>query len=336
MSDLERDSARATRTPWSGDLEALGDTTTSDLPTLAHSMARTRTRRTAATHWKERLMNTVETTPNRHWILAAGLAVLIAVAGLVVPISYERVTGHDVSLVLGNLQDVASATGVAQEMKAALGAERVAMRAAESGAGFELAAFVPSKSGMNAEARAQALAKELTARGFTATATATPHRERVSGSVYAYAKDLTIKIETEGKTPAQIENEIRQQLTAAGITNAKVEVTQSGKERKISVVAENHGTPGNEPRNIGIDLLANGVPAQGGTRVEMRKVTTPTGKALEATVTANGKTAQVTVPNVDQLSDAQLAEQVTKILKDAGLDLMVKVTNGHLQIEMKK
>ncbi len=342
MSDLERDSsARRGRSPWDEDLDALRETSARDLPTLGNSMSRTRSRSIAATHWKEHLMSVVESPKGRPWIVTAGIATLIALVALVVPISYERTTGHDVSLVLGDLRDVASAAGIAQEMKSALGSEQVSVSSTVSthGSNVTLQGFVPARSGMNAAARAQALAKELNARGFTASATTTPRRERVSGSVYAYARDLSIRVETEGKTAAQIEDEIRQQLAAAGVTNTTVSVTDEGKARQVMIKAENHGQPGEDvPRDLTVELTKNGaaMPAGDGTRVEMRRMKTPDGTTLTAIVTSKVRTATVTVPHVDQMSDAALADRVRSILRDAGLDLDVQVTDGHLQIQDMK
>ena len=68
----------------------------------------------------------------------------------------------------------------------------------------------------------------------------------------------------------------------------------------------------------------------------LRAMKTPEGKTLSATVISKGKTANVTVPHVDQMSDAELADRVRSILRNAGLDLEVQVTDGHLMIQDKK
>ena len=277
----------------------------------------------------------------RPWILTGGLAALIVVALLAVPISYTRVVGHDVSLTLANVQDVAKAAGIAKEMKSALSAENIMVNANTSTGGTALTfdAFVPNTAGVNAEARAQAMASALTARGFAATATTKVRTEKVSGSVYAYAKNLTIKIETEGKTAAQIEAEIRQQFAAAGVNNANVSVTDSDKGRKVEITAENHGEPGHEggPGELNVQLTKNGVAEAigDGTSVEIRKMRGPDGVTLHADVTSKGKTVSVDVPHVDTTSDAALAAQITSILKSAGVDLNVQVVGGKIQITDK-
>ena len=177
-------------------------------------------------------MSIASTFTRRPWLATAGLIVLIAAAMLVVPVSYDRTVGHDVALTLTGVKDLSRARDIARELEAVLGVKHVTVQAAQdAGASLTFDAFVPVRSGVDPGARARAFAKELEQRGYAAAAVSTPKRERVAGSVYAYAKDLVIQVSTDGKSAAQIEAEIRQRLADAGITNTSVSVTDSGNRK---------------------------------------------------------------------------------------------------------
>jgi hypothetical protein len=320
------------------DLHALRETTSRSIPEPGDSMLAVRTRRVAAPTWKELVMPLAESIRRRSWLATAGLAAAAAVLLSIVPVSYTRTTGHDVSLTLAGIHDVAGAAGIARELKAALKSGPVAMKVepAAAGATVTLETFVPASAAVNAGARASALAKELAARGYDATAAAAPHRVRVSGNVYAFARDLVVRVETEGKTAAQIESEIRAQIAAAGIAAAQVMVTDSGNQRKVTIQAERHGEPGEgaEHGRLDVELTKNGAPlGENGSRVEIRKIKSHTaGVTLQIAVTSQGRTTNVEVPNVDTMSDADLAARIRTALRNAGVELGVKVENGQVMI----
>lgn len=323
------------------DLQALREVTSRSIPALDDGMATLRTRRPAAPPWKERLMPVTDSIRRRPWLATAGVATAAVLVLSVVPVSYTRTVGHDVSVKLANVNDVASAAGIAAELKSMLKAGSVAVKAAEDGAGTTVTfeAFVPASAGVNAGARAQAVAKELTARGFAATAATAPRRERVSGSVYAFARDLVIRVEMEGKTAPQIEAEIRDQLAAAGVTNTVVSVKDEGDRREVMIRAEEHVPPGGEPqhRNVNVQLTKNGQPAgEDGARVELRKLKGADGVTLQLTVTADGRTTNLEVQRADTMSDADLAARIRAALQNAGLDLDVEVENGQPRITVRK
>lgn len=316
------------------DLDALAAESHHELPSLDRSLTAARRRRRAAPRWKELLMP-VTTGSRRPW-LATAAALLLVLAAAMFPISWQATVGHDVALTLTGVRDVAQASGIAREMKSVLGADHVAVRATAGGPTATLAftAYVPAGHGVDAAARAQALAAALRSRGFAATATATPRRAQVAGPVYAYARDLVIRVETDGKTAAQIESEIRDRLAAAGLTNTTVSVTDDGARREVKVTAESH-TPGEGAEGVKLQLTKDGKPIDDrqGVRIEMRRMRSSAGEMLHLDVTDHGRTTAIEIPHADAMSDAALESEIESRLRAAGFDLVVTVTNGRVSIE---
>jgi type IV pilus biogenesis protein CpaD/CtpE len=321
------------------DLEALREATARAIPDVDRSMKSIQERRTAASEWKERLMP--ETVRRRPWLATAALAGFIALILSVIPISYTRVVGADVTLHLGRVHDPQGIAGIAREMKSMLKTDHVEVKATPSdeGLAFTFEAFVPASAGVNAAARSEALAKELTARGFEATAMTATRREKQSGNVYAFARDLVVKIETEGKTASQIESEIQSQLAAAGIQNAEVSVKEDGNRREVRIQAQSHGDRNSipEPGKLNFELTKNGVPVgKDASRVEMRREKSANGETLHMTLTSGGRTTNVQVPNADTMSDAELASRIRTALQAAGIDVGITVEGGRVQVEGPK
>ncbi len=318
------------------DLRALRELSARDVAPLDRSRSVLRSRRpVAAPRWKELLMPITESL-RRPWFATAAVVVL-GVLGLLVPISYDRTTGHDVAITLGGMKDVSHVPEIAREIKSVLGAEHVAVKdeATSTGDALTFEAFVPATSKVNADASSQALARALSARGYAAHAVVTSRREHVSGSVYAYAKDLVIHVDTDGKSSAQIEAEIRQRLAEAGITNTTVSVTDTGKMRKVTVEAENHDPHATDPGSIQLQLTKNGQPmvAGGGFSVQIRRMNSPDGLTLQLNVTDGANSAAVTVPHADALSDAALQATVDSQLRSAEIVAKVTVVNGKVTVE---
>jgi hypothetical protein len=95
----------------------------------------------------------------------------------------------------------------------------------------------------NDRGRADARAAKLAHGGTTTLA---PHIERIWGSVYAMAEEklLHVDIDMQGKTDAQVEDEITAQLAAAGWTAGDVQVQRSGDKSSISIEADNEDENG--------------------------------------------------------------------------------------------
>jgi len=317
------------------DMMAFREATARDLPELALDVTPVRHRVRAGLTWKERLMN------NRPWFATAAVAGIFVIASLVVPFSYEKVTGHDLTLSLSGTQDMAQVQAIAKELKAAVhaGGVQVRMENQNGALTYVFTARVPASAGIDAAAVGHTFASQLEERGFTASAQATPVREKVSGNVYAYARDVVVRVEMSGKNASQIEAEIRQQLAAAGITNTQVNVVDEAGQRKVTVEAQSTGSdPNVEHPNLQLELTKDGqvMPPGDGQSIEVRKLKTDTGMNLEMTFKKDGRSTQATVPNVDRMSDADLAAALQSQLVAAGFNVNVKVEGGKISIEPRK
>jgi len=334
---------RFANTPRRGDLPAelerdlaqLREVTARDVPTLNQAVARVRLERGADSPWRNRLMN----ARNHPWLVTAGIAAVLAIAMLVVPVSYERTTGTRITLRLDHVKNPAGVTAIAKEMKAALGAPvRIDAEQSSGGAVFSFVASVPTAQHTNPAAIAAALAKELGARGYEASVATAPIREKVSGSVYAFARDVVIKVDMTDKSAAQVESEIRQKLADAGIPNAQVSVTESGEnQQKVTMEMHHEPTdPAQAPGNVKLELTKNGQDlAPKGSTINMRMTkTSDGGKTLLLDIGKDGQQTTVEIPHVEAMSDAQLSAEITSRLQAAGItDMRVTVEDGRLSVE---
>jgi len=284
-------------------------------------------------------MSTIQTLKTRPWLAAAAaLTVMVVLLGIV-PIPYEKTTAHDVSLTVSGIGiDPGHIGQVAKSLKSALGAERVSVSAVDQGGSpaFTFSTTVGGRAGNRADAVAQAFAKGLNARGYTASAVTTPRRERVWGPVVAYAVDRVISISVDGKTAAQLEQEIRQRLAEAGVTDASVSVTDgpNGTQKVgIEVKREQDSTQPTVPMPE-LQLTKDGAPLDSkGTALDVRKLKGPDGTTLSLTVHNKGQVATANIAHTETMSDAQLAAAVKAELAKAGLDLQVTVTDGRVEIQ---
>jgi hypothetical protein len=318
----------------SHDLQALRDSRERDLPSLAQSVANARSRRPAqGLHWRDLFM-----ASNRP-LLAAGLTVTLLVAAVFIPVSYPRTTGHQVALTLTGLSNPEQARPIAVQLKAALHADHVALKAQSTNGStdYTLEAPVPSSAHVDAAAIASAFAQQLNARGYHAAASTTPIIEMVSGNVYAYARDLVVNVETSGKTAAQIQAEIQQQLAAGGIPDATVSVTDEGKQRKVTMEVKRtaDGNTAPEVPNVTLNLTKDGKPAgpANAMSIQERRMRSAAGTSVEFIVVDSGRTVTFTIDGVDKMSDAALQSAVTAKLLAAGITAKVTVVGGKVTIE---
>jgi len=327
------------------DLEALRKVSSRDVPDLETTIriARQRVPETGPWPWKIRreimaLLHSIRTRPRVTAAVLGALAILVA---SVVPVSYQRVTGQDVALTLagreiGN-QDVRT---VAQDLKSLLGSGAVVVDAsAESGASrYVLRTTSTNRAGPEVQHAAVEFARGLAARGYSASVAVTPHRERVRYPAVAYAFDQIIRISVDGKSAAALEAEIRDKLAQAGVPDAQVSVTDhpgGGRDIRLNVERQHVGDAEPLPQVV---LEKNGAALEDGegfaVRIQKKKVNGATTLTLE--VTASGKSAKVEVPNSDTMSDAAITDAVSSQLRQAGIDAIVTVTNGKIQIEPVK
>lgn len=284
-------------------------------------------------------MSSTNGMKRRPWLVTALGVATIAIVLLAVPISYSKTTGHEVSLrVEGAGLGHPEIAAIARELKSAVHAERVTVR--DENGTLTWSASVPTQALGNPGPVAQALATQLAAKGYAATAAIAPIREKVSGSVYAFARDQMITVEIEGKSAPQIESEIRQRLTEAGIPDATVSVTdEPGGKRKVEVRMERRhdaATTGDEgPGGLGLTLTKNGTPLTGGEsyQVKVMHKKTDAGTVLAIEVQNGDRTAKAEIPNFQSLGDAGVAAEIERQLAAAGIQARVTVQGDRIQIE---
>ena len=260
---------------------------------------------------------------------------VVAAALLVVPISYDKVVGHDVTLSLaGDGLNQNLVRGIAAEFKEALDAEMVNVTADQDD-GNLLYTFSARATGSNAPAVSEAFARTLTGRGLVAEANSTPVKERVSSNVYAMALDNVVHISIDGKSAEELEAEIAAQLEAAGL-DAQVSVTMEGDDHmRIEVQATAEG-PIDEDGHTQIVLTSGGEPLGGefedvSCRMMIKEDASGT-QQLTIEVDDNGQTVTATIDDPKSLSDGELAARVHEQLAAQGLDISVSAENGRVRL----
>lgn len=206
---------------------------------------------------------------HRPWLtplVGAGLAAAI----MLFPVSYDRTTAYDAKIALAAPEvRPEQLTAIATEMKRALNAENVSVMTMDGR--VEFVARVPTERAAGLAAVARAFAGELTARHLEASATLTPVITKVQGNVYAMATNRTINIniQRDGRTDAQLADDIRSQLHAAGLDVDNVEYQRDGNKETLKIMMDGDGSghpPGEEAQ---INLTVDGQQPQG-QKLEVR------------------------------------------------------------------
>ena len=232
----DRDRRRMESDRVGSDLRALRDRSKRDLPTIDQ---------TSQALWKRNLRRSEEGSLMKaihslksHPAMATvlGIAVVAAVL-LAVPISYTKTTGYRATL------EISDATGVdikavAGEFGKVLDTENVTVTVLSGGA--RILADLPARSAGRLEGITSGFAQALTERGIAAIAGVSPVTERVTGNVYAMAANeiIEIRINSEGLTDEEIEDEIRAQIEAAGLEACLVDVETSDGQKRIEIGIE--------------------------------------------------------------------------------------------------
>ena len=265
---------------------------------------------------------------------------LIAAALLVIPVSYQHTVGQKVTLELAGAGVTRSTLdGIVHQFKGALdaGAVRVEARNGDDAMTYSLSTTVPAKDGASAKAITRAFVHTLTDKGYTASASVDPIREKTSGNVYAMMLDNVIQVSVDGKSASEIEAEIAQELAAAGIPNAQVSVTmdEPGK-MEIQVKAESDGSTPIPDQPVEVQLTSDGKPLGGDlhrAEIRMRRTQDDAGEHLILDVTDAGKSGTVTIDDPGSLGDSELAARIQEALAAQGMDgLSVSVQDGQVEV----
>jgi hypothetical protein len=202
------------------------------------------------------------------WATAGAVAVVAAV--LVCPVPYTRTMGYQLT--------VTSAAGRVARIR------------------------LPAASAAQAQRRAADLRKHGAAAVVVAART-----ERVWGSVYAMAKDklLDVHVELDGKSDAEVADDIRAQLAAGGWSADDVSVQRSGDASTVHIEAQD-----GDGRRLKVVRKA-----EGGSDTNL-----------------DFQVGGVDDEREPGMTDAQLRDKISKQLHDRGLDAEVVVDGDKIQI----
>lgn len=282
------------------DLDALGRASLDHLPTLNNHAPAPERRR--ATLLETLSMSAVQTLKTRPWAATAALTAALVLVLLMVPISYTRTLGHEVTLRLPNGTTETAAFQIGTELGRTLQADNVNV------SGTTVTARVSGRPVGAIQREAASFARLLSERNIEAGASVSPIQEKTSTNLLAYAagRVLEIRIEDDGRSDSEIEADIRNQLEAAGLENPTVTLTTEGDSRQITIHAE------------GSD-----------------KATVPD----EINVLVNGSSAnqhKVQIQADRKMSDAELKAEIERQLQASGVDAEVTVTNGQVSVRKRQ
>jgi hypothetical protein len=265
------------------DLNALGEQSKLNLPTIEQ---------TAERLWKHNQRRSEEGSLMKvlhslkgHPAMATLLCIAIVAAVLLaVPISYTKTTGYRATLEIANATGV-DIDAVASEFAKVLDAEGVMVRTGAGGA--TISADLPVRAAATLKGMATGFADILSRRGVPAAAGIKRLTERVTGNVYAMAANgiIEIRVNSEGKTDEEIEDEIRTQIEAAGLEACLVDVETGDGEKRIEIglqqTVEDGAAGSPTPVKITIDGME---PPPTGEFEEVRR--------MELRIPAEGKTLE--------------------------------------------
>ncbi|HEX7879311.1 MAG TPA: hypothetical protein VF720_07870 [Candidatus Eisenbacteria bacterium] len=243
---------------------------------------------------------------DRPW-LAPLVAAAAVVAMLVVPFSYQKTTAYDVVFHLDGAAPAVTAS-LSSALQQSLSPESVNSNSPGDGT-VTLTARVPVEKAAGLAVHAASFANVLAARGLSVTHEVVPVRETVSGNLYAMTTSGAVRVDitTTGRTPEEMEADVRRQLEAAGIANAEVTINKDGTQTTIQVMAhqdENSGEA-HEPRDFNFTF---------------------DGQAPDPS-----KTAQIRIDNSGHtMSDAQIKETIESQLASQGHPATVVVSGGKI------
>lgn len=300
------------------DLQAYREMTARDLPgvsataRLLRDAASPSNRRTTREGFPMKSLISLQAHP---WLAATAVAIVVAVILGVVPVSYTVTTGQEVTLQLAAPAPQGDALHrIATGLRTALRADGVQASLTDDGAGpaVRLTALVPVGRGSEVRQAAEAFARGLTERGIPAQAGVRARTERVSTNVYAYARSraVELRITSSGRTPAEIEADIRAQLAAAGLQNSQVQVTQEGDQTQVQIQTDAAAGEGEQK----FDLKLSGRGDQ----------------PLDASLN------RFAVERKPGMTDADVKSEVERQMREAGVDGRVTVEDGRINIEVEK
>lgn len=305
------DDSRSAERRLTSDLEALRQSTRQGLPDpnrTARELRAALSNRASARPGGI-LMTLLRTVRSRPRFATALFGCALTTGILLIPISYERTVGQTVTLhVAGDGQVAGGAGQLARRARKELHAQSIQLRQTQPSE-LTLVAALPIRSSAQAEALAHAFVEKLRSEHVTATAEVVARTVRTSGRVYAMALDklISIRVETAGKSDAEVASEIRNQLESGGVHGADVTFERHGDEAQMQIQADVDG------RQMQVMRKTRGGPSE----------------------------LQVDIGGIDDtrdpgMTDDQLRDKIIRQLTARGLDPTVTVSGDHIEIRAHK
>jgi len=287
------------------DLQALGASTTRELPDFTITARRVRARSREGV-----VMSIVKQVPAHRWLTTAAAAAAVAVVLLFVPFSYERTVGQEVTLTLEGAYAPADIRSLAGAFRAATASDAIQVAAGET---TTLRARLRGRSPAEATAIARAFTQSLAAKDVRATFAVTPWAEPESGTVYAQAVNRwrDIRVATAGRSEAEVERDVAAELERMGFRNPEVTFRRSGDSTEFRF------------------------DAGGGEGEEMQA-------HVERRIQGGGgeePPIEVGLPDFSDLEgrpDAEIKAEVERTLRERGIEAEVQVENGRIEIRAEK
>jgi hypothetical protein len=255
------------------------------------------------------LMTTFTKITSRPWWATGAAAAAIAMVLLFVPVAYERNLGQEVTISMAGDLAEGSVRQVADAFRAAMGVEEIRLQVGDI---TILSARVPGRSRAEASVMARAFSSQLDHKGIPATTAVSPWTEKVTGNVYAQVTNRwrDLRVETQGRSEAEIEQEIHAQLEQMGFLNREVTFRREGDRTRLGIRA---GNPDNQLE----------------TKIE-RKIMGGGGQEPPIEVMLPDCT------DLRGLPDDQVKAEVERRLRERGIEAEVRVEKGQVEIKAKK
>ena len=222
------------KNPICEDMETLRECTEHDLPSREET-ARAVRARLGRTLREGSIMKFTRSAGFRPVAATAISVAIVAIALLVIPISYVRTVGYQATLSLPSV-NLVQGQGIAGEFAKLLNTKDYNCNL-DAVNGATIMARVPVRSPRVVKGLAMGYAQRLALRGIAARSQVVPVTQRFSGNAYAAAANrlYQIHVNSDGKTNEQITEELSAQFEAAGLPGAVVRVTGDGSQLRMEM-----------------------------------------------------------------------------------------------------
>ncbi len=322
MADANKPNASTPDARLAADLAALQTWTQGSIPPWRALTATLHAARGTPKEQGESIMQRWQHIHSRRRLGGALASVALVVGLLMWPVSYQRTVGHTVELTVSmppTAGDAPTADGapppraLAQQVKAALHAEgvRVEVQKRPDSTVVKLTARVPLRARGEVDRRTAALVQTLQALPAhpQVQANVSERQQQVSGRVYAMALDklIQIRVDTAGKSDAEVTAEVEAQLRAQGIASPSVHFERHGDEKQLSIQADT-----------------------GDRQIQVVRKSHDDGNVVEVSV------GDIDTQREPGMTDDQLKDKILRQLTAKGMTGTVTVVGDHIEIRAER